>query len=186
MSPNGDTVTEDEQLRAESLEIEHLLGDIQSLVTPPAWERIERVISRIVRLYAAGLARSLDYARSTGATDEFDDRLAGDDLLASLLVLHGLHPLSAEERVGRAINTVRSELGLTPDDLVLVAFEDGRVSLRASSDLGGGAMASRVAESAIRRVIESVAPEVSTIDIQGITPERDPSLVQLRTKREAR
>lgn len=179
-------MTDDDQLRSESLEIEHLLGEIQTLVPPPAWQRIERVIARVVRLYGAGLARSLEHARSAGAAPAFDELVASDDLLASLLLLHGLHPLSVEERVRRALTTVRDELGIGPDDLVLVSIEEGFVELHAAADLGGGAMAARVAEAAIRRVIETVAPEITGVDIRGVAPSRDPSLVQLRARREAR
>lgn len=179
-------MSDDEQLRAESLEIEHLLGEIQQLVTPPAWQRIERVLARVIRLYGAGLARSLEHARNAGVAPSFDELVASDDLLASLLVLHGLHPLAVEERVARAVVTVRAELGLAIDDLVLVSVQDGRVELQGSADMGGGAMASRVAEAAIRRVIESVAPEVTAVEIRGTGPARDPSLVQLRAHREAR
>jgi hypothetical protein len=176
---------DDDRLRAESAEIEHLLSEIQSLVTEPAWQRIERAIGRIVRLYGAGLAHALDHARRAGVEPVFDDLLAADDLLGSLLVLHGLHPLSLEERVRRALNVVRTELGIAEAELELVAIDGVRVELRAASALGGGAMASRVAEGAIRRVIESVAPEVTTVEIAGMSPPRDPSLVQLRTRREA-
>lgn len=179
-------MTDDDQLRAESLEIEQLLGEIQQLVTPPAWQRIERVLARVVRLHGAGLARALEHARGAGVAPRFDELVASDDLLASLLLLHGLHPLAVEERVGRAVVNVRAELGIAADDLVLVTVQDGRVELQASAELGGGAMASRVAEAAIRRVIESVAPEITTVEIHGASPTRDPSLVQLRMNREAR
>jgi hypothetical protein len=177
---------DDDRLRAESVEIEYMLEEIKDLVAEPAWQRIERVIARVVRLYGAGLAHTIEHARSAGVTSAtFDESMAADDLLASLLALHGLHPLSVDVRVQRALATARAELGLAADDLVLVAVHDRRVELRAIADLGGGAMASRVAEAAIRRVIESVAPEVTTIDIHGMAPVRDPSLVQLRVRREA-
>lgn len=177
---------DEERLRAESIEIEYLLGEIKELVAGPAWQRIERVIARVVRLYGAGLAHTIEHARSAGVTASvFDERMAADDLLASLLALHGLHPLPVELRVRRALATARAELGLATDDLELVAVQDHRVELRAAADLGGGAMAARVAEAAIRRMIESVAPEITAIDISGMEPARDPSLVQLRVRREA-
>jgi hypothetical protein len=176
---------EDDRLRAASLEIERLLDDIRALVTPPAWQRVERVLARVVDLYGAGLARALGHARSSGADgSRFDNLLAGDDLLASLLVLHGLHPIPVEQRVQNALGAVRSELGLGDADLELVAIHHGSIELRAADALGGGAMASRVAEGAIRRVIESVAPEITEIAIRTPGVMRDPTLVQLRARRE--
>jgi hypothetical protein len=179
-------VIDDEQLRSESTEIENLLAQIKSLVPGPAWQRVESVIGRIVRLYGAGLAHSLEHALAAGAAKtELAERIAGDDLLGSLLLLHGLHPLPIEERVRRAVVNARAELGLAADELELAGVHEGRVELRATPALGGGAMASRVAEAAIRRLVESVAPEATAIEIVGIPPPPDPGLVQLRVRREA-
>ncbi|MBX3162692.1 MAG: hypothetical protein KF773_42415 [Deltaproteobacteria bacterium] len=181
-------ITEDERLTAEAAEIEHLLDEIRALVTAPAWQRIERALGRVVRLYGAGLGRALEHARAAGAEPAvFDELVAGDDLLGSLLVLHGLHPRTLDERVRGALATAREELGVPEDELELVAISGGRVELRAAHALGGGAMSARVAEGAIRKVIEAVAPEITAVEILGPAPrgqERDPSLVQLRARRE--
>jgi hypothetical protein len=175
---------EEERLRAASMEIDRLLDDIRALVTGPAWQRIERVLAHVVQLHGAGLARALQHARSAGADARFDGLVASDELLASLLVLHGLHPLPVEQRVQNALHTVRRELGIDDADLELVAIQHGSLELRAADGLGGGAMASRVAEGAIRRVIESVAPEITEVAIRTPGVLRDPTLVQLRTRRE--
>jgi hypothetical protein len=174
-------MSDDEQLRAGAAEIEQLLEDLRTLVPAPALQRVERLIGCVVRLYGGGLGRMLAHARASGASASFDELLAGDDLLASLLVLHGLHPQPVEQRVLAALATARAELGITEAELEFVAIRDGRVTLRASESLGGGAMASRVAEGAIRRVIESVAPEVAGVDILT-PPQPDRSLVQLRVR----
>ena len=168
---------DESRLRAESAEIENLLGEVQALVAGPAWQRVERLLGRVTQLYAAGLARALAHARAAGATGDFDERVAGDELLASLLVLHGLHPLAPAERVRRALAVVRAELDLADDELVLADVGEQTATIRAHGPLGGGAMATRVAEAAIRRALENAAPELTTIDIAGLP---DPSLIQLR------
>lgn len=174
---------DDDRLRSESLEIEHLLDEIRELVTRPAWDRVERVLGRIIGLYAAGLARALHHARNAGVTaDAFDGMLRDDDLLSSLLVLHGLHPLSTEQRVEHALTRARAELGIGETQLALVEIEAGVVRLRATGMLGGGAMASRVAEAAIRRAIEDAAPEIAAVELAGAEPPIDPGLVQIRRK----
>lgn len=169
----------DDHLRAGAAEIEQLLDEVRALVTAPAWQRVERIVGGVVRMYGAGLARVLDHARAADSAEAFDDLVARDDLVGSLLVLHGLHPRSVEDRVRGALATVRAELGIAESELELVGIRDGRVELRAPAALGGGAMAARVAEGAIRKVIESVAPEVAGVDIAG-PPQPDRSLVQLR------
>jgi hypothetical protein len=176
---------DDERLQTESLEIEQLLDEIQALVPAPAWQRVERVVGRVIRLYGAGLARALDHARAAGVEGaRLDERVAEDDLLASLLLLHGLHPLDVVERVRRAVELARTELGLAEADLEVTSVRDGQVEIRTAQTLGGGAMAARVAEGAIRRAIETAAPEVTHVEIHGPGPARDPGLVQLRVRRE--
>lgn len=181
-------MSDEARLRASGAEIERLLEHLGGLVTAPVLHRIERVLRCIIELYAAGLARSLHAARAAGASEpRLCDLVCDDELLASLLVLHGLHPLGTEERVRRALATVRAELEIAEEALELVGIEDGVVKLRAKASIGGGAMAQRVAEGAIRRVIEAAAPEVTSTRIDGLEPpaSRDPGLVQLRVGRRA-
>jgi hypothetical protein len=176
-------MTEDD-LQADAAKLEQVLAEIRELVPLPAWQRVEDALRRVVRLYGAGLSRAIDHARSTGADARaFDRAMIDDELLASLLVLHGLHPQPFEERVHRAVARVRGELGLADDALVLVAIDRSAVQLAASGGLQTGAMAPSLAESIVRRVIETAAPEVTSIAITGIAPPRDPSLVQLRVNR---
>jgi hypothetical protein len=179
-------VIDDARLRAESGQIERLLGELRELVTPPAWQRIEQVLARVVALYGAGLEHALEHARAAGAAPAaLDERLTGDELLASLLVLHGLHPLPAEERILRALAVVRAQLDLADHELVLAELTDaGVVHLEATVALGGGAMAARVAEGITRRAIEVAAPEVTAIELVT-PPTRDPGLVQIRSRRGA-
>ncbi|MDB4959792.1 MAG: hypothetical protein JWO36_7361 [Myxococcales bacterium] len=179
-------VIDEVALRAESGQIENLLGELRELVTPPAWQRIDQVLRRVTGLYGAGLSHALDHARDAGAdTQRLSELVIEDDLLASLLVLHGLHPLTVEQRIARALAAVETELGLVENELTIASLENGVLELHSTVALGGGAMSARVAEGVIRKMIEGAAPEVTSIRITGLPAPRDPSLVQLRTRREA-
>jgi hypothetical protein len=176
----------DEELERESAAIERLLAEVRDLVPMPVWQRVEDVLRRVVDLYGKGLARALDHARAAGAPGPvLAERVATDDLLGSLLLLHGLHPFSTEERVRRAVATLRAEFGIREDALALVAIESGTVRLSANGAIGGGAMAPGLAASVVRRVIEAAAPEVTSILIAGLPERADPGLVKLRTSRSA-
>lgn len=176
-------MSEEAELQAESARIERLLGELRDLVPLPAWQRIEDVLRSIVRLYGAGLGRALAHAREAGVGERFDGHLCDDELLASLLVLHGLHPLTIEQRVERALSALRGELGLADESLALVRVADGVCELAATEGIGGGAMSRGLAEATIRRVLETAAPELASIVITGLAPPRDPTLVQLRVSR---
>ncbi|HVV82456.1 MAG TPA: hypothetical protein VHE35_05225 [Kofleriaceae bacterium] len=172
------------QLAADSARIEQALDELRGLVPLPAFQRIEDLLRRVLGVYGAGLERALEHARAAGADDSFDARLAGDELLASLLVLHGLHPTPIGERVEEALAALRRELGAPDDALVVDRIDGGTIRLRAAP-LAAGAMSPRLAESIVRRVVESAAPEATAIVIEGLPALRDPELVQLRVHRAA-
>ena len=100
-------------LRATGERIEALL-DAASAGGRVARERAEELVRLVVDLYGAGLERLLEIVHESGRLDdELLDRLAADDLVASLLLVHGLHPYDVETRVARALDGVRPYLGRT-------------------------------------------------------------------------
>ena len=76
-----------DDLRGVGDRIERLLGELEAAVPPATFGRIEDVIALVTQLYGAGLERIAGFVGPEALR-----RLAGDDLVASLLVLHGLHP----------------------------------------------------------------------------------------------
>jgi hypothetical protein len=67
--------------------IEQLLEELQASVPAATFERMEDLLALVTQLYGAGLSH---IAKTVGPA--VLERLAADDLVASLLVLHELHP----------------------------------------------------------------------------------------------
>jgi len=157
-------VIDEAQLREQSAEIEGLLDEVHQLVPPPAWMRIEEVLRRVVTLYGAGLEHALAHARAAGATPASLDRLLCDDeLLASLLVLHGLHPLPTADRVRGLLEVARDTLGIDEDALAMIALTaDGTLELHAAVD--------EPTRDQLRRAIATIAPEIASVAISGEAP----------------
>ncbi|MFD4776143.1 NifU family protein, partial [Streptomyces sp. NPDC058427] len=97
-----------------------------------ARERSEELVRLVVDFYGAGLERLLDLVYEQGRLD--DDvlaALAGDELVASVLLVHGLHPYTVETRVEQALESVRPYLGSHGGDVELLdVTEEGAVRLR--------------------------------------------------------
>ena len=92
-----------------------------------ARERAEELVRLVVDLYGAGLERVLEIVHEAGRLDdELLDRLVADDLVASLLAVHGLHPDDVGTRVARALDGVRPYLGSHGGDVELVGDPDPR------------------------------------------------------------
>lgn len=146
--------------------IEQLL-EASAVAGPLARERAEELVRLVVELYGAGLERVLELAYDAGALD--DDllaSLAGDDLVSSLLLVHGLHPYGVEERVQRALDDVRPYLGSHGGDVELLGVTDeGVVNLQLLGSCDGCASSAVTLELAVEDAIHAAAPEIVRIEV---------------------
>ncbi len=159
--PTGD-------LRATGERIETLL-DASAAHGVVARERAEELVRLVTDLYGAGLERVLDIVHEQGRLDPVVlDALASDDLVASLLLVHGLHPYDVSTRVQRALDGVRPYLGSHGGDVKLLDVTDhGVVQLQLLGSCDGCASSSVTLELAVRDAIEAAAPEVTSIEVRA-------------------
>lgn len=147
--------------------IEALL-EASSASGPVVRERAEELLRQVVDLYGAGLERLMELAYERGAlTDELLEDLAGDDLVSSLLLVHGLHPYDVEDRVERALAGVRPYLGTHGGDVHLVEVTpEGVVRLRMMGSCDGCPSSSVTLQLAVEGAITDAAPEVVSIELE--------------------
>jgi Fe-S cluster biogenesis protein NfuA/nitrite reductase/ring-hydroxylating ferredoxin subunit len=133
-----------------------------------ARERAEELVRLVVDLYGVGLERLLEIVHESGRLDdELLERLAADELVASLLVVHGLHPFDVETRVGRALDSVRPYLGSHGGDVEFLGLtEDGVARLRMLGSCDGCPSSSVTLTLAVETAIQAAAPEVSGIEVE--------------------
>jgi len=150
------------------LRIEALL-EASSAGGPAARERAEELVRLVVELYGAGLERLLELVDEAGALEaDLLARLADDNLVSSLLLVSGLHPYGVEERVARALESVRPYLGSHGGDVELVGISpEGAVQLRMLGSCDGCPSSSITLELAVTDAIEAAAPEVTGIELMG-------------------
>ncbi len=121
--------------------IEELVRRIESFADPEARATAAELMQAVLELHGAGLERMMDLAFESGQTGEaLIRRYASDDLVASLLVLHGLHPDDLETRV-------RHLLAKLPGHPELIGAFDGVVRVRAAAD------AKQAVETALREAV---------------------------------
>ncbi|MDQ6873486.1 MAG: NifU family protein [Actinomycetota bacterium] len=157
-------------LRSLGERIEGLL-DASAAGGPAARERAEELVRLVVELYGSGLERVLEIVHDAGALDDrLLDRLTDDDLVASLLLVHGLHPYAVEERVARALEKVRPYLGSHGGDVELIdVTEEGVVQLRMLGSCDGCPSSSVTLKLAVEGAIEAAAPEIVRIEVDTPT-----------------
>jgi hypothetical protein len=137
------------------------------------------LVQLLMHLYGAGLARIVELLDEAAATSVLDS-LADDKLVASLLLLHGLHPVDAETRLRRALQRV--ECRLESQRIVLSGINGGVARIRIEHNGGGSPPASLAA--AIEQTVVDFAPDLSGVEIEGIA-QPSPALVQIEPARSA-
>ena len=167
-------------LRAVGSRIEELLGRIRSAGDPATAETAEEIVRLVVELYGAGLERAVELAGPDAL-----ERFVGDELVASLLVLHGLHPKDTRTRVVEALDQVRPYLGSHAGgvELLGVDAEAGVVRLRLEGSCDGCPSSTQTVKLAIERAIEQAAPEVTAVEVENLTVEKEPQLLQIQPLR---
>ena len=159
--------------RAAGDRIDTLL-DASSAGGAVARERAEELVRLVADLYGAALERVLEIMHDRGHLDDATlDAVAGDDLVASLLLVHGLHPYGVSERVERALDAVRPYLGSHGGDVELLEVtDDGIVRLQLLGSCDGCASSSATLKLAVEGAIEAAAPEMTGIEVASPTSER--------------
>ncbi|MBG0565110.1 NifU family protein [Actinoplanes aureus] len=117
----------------------------------------EELVRLLTGLYGAGLRRLLELLHAHGAlTDPVLTALAADDLVASLLLVHDLHPDSVQTRIERALAEAGGEVRL------IEVTADGVARLRAT----GGGCGAAARDERIRAAVEVAAPDLTGIEIE--------------------
>ena len=156
-----------DRLRATGERIDALL-DASGSGGVVARERAEELVRLVADLYGAGIERILDVVYDAGHLDEgVLESLAADDLVASLLLVHGLHPYDVGMRVEQALESVRPYLGTHGGDVELLdVSHEGVVRLRLLGSCDGCPSSSVTLKLAVEGAIEAAAPEITSIEVE--------------------
>jgi Fe-S cluster biogenesis protein NfuA/nitrite reductase/ring-hydroxylating ferredoxin subunit len=138
--------------------VEGLLEELEVLADPATRDVALETVQAVLALYGAGLERIVERVGELQTT-----ALAGDELVEHLLLLHGLHPLSVEERVREALDGVRPYLGSHGGDVELVGVADGVARVRMQGSCEGCPASSMTLKLAIEDAVLKAAPDVDRV-----------------------
>jgi len=165
-------VTEERQLRERMHRIDALLQEVEGFKDPKVQAKTREIVQGLMDLHGTVLERMLDHvAASQQAGTELIDSLAQDDLIASLLLLYGLHPLDLQTRVREALDKVRPYLHSHGGNVELLSVEDGVVRLRLQGSCHGCPSSAATLKSTIEEAITEKAPDAAAIEVEGETAE---------------
>ncbi|HEY8295374.1 MAG TPA: NifU family protein [Micrococcaceae bacterium] len=172
------------QLRAAGERIGTLLDALGS-GGAVARERAEELVRQVTDLYGAGLERILTILTSRGP-DLYGtlEELLADDLVSSLLLVHGIHPRDVATRIAGALDSVRPYLGSHGGDVELLGIsEEGVVRLRLLGSCQGCPSSSVTLKFAVEDAIQAAAPEVTSILVEEEKAASAPALIPVASLR---
>jgi Fe-S cluster biogenesis protein NfuA len=146
--------------------IEELIQETERAADPAARARTQEIVRAILDMHGSGLERILECLAARG--DEglaLIDELGRDDLVGSLFLLYGLHPLRLEERVGAALEKVRPYLRSHGGNVELVSLDGGVVRLRMQGSCHSCPSSAVTLRTAIESAIYEKAPDVTGIEV---------------------
>jgi Fe-S cluster biogenesis protein NfuA len=148
--------------------IETLIQEIDHFADPAARAHTRELVQTLLDYHGAGLAKMLDVMAGAGAAGgALIEELARDDLVGSLLLLYGLHPLGLEARVRQALDKVRPYLRSHGGNVELAGIEGGVVRLRMQGSCDGCPSSAQTLKHAIEEAIYETAPDVTAIEAEG-------------------
>jgi Fe-S cluster biogenesis protein NfuA/nitrite reductase/ring-hydroxylating ferredoxin subunit len=150
--------------------VQELTAQVETFADPQARACAEELAAAVVQLYGEGLERIF-----AALDDEMRTELAQDGVVASLMLIHGLYPVSLETRVQAALDSVRPYMDSHGGNVELLGIEDGIARLRLEGSCSGCAASQSTMELAIERALEETAPDLLGLDVEGVIAPPRPS-----------
>ncbi|HKQ69972.1 MAG TPA: hypothetical protein VJT73_11565 [Polyangiaceae bacterium] len=143
--------------------IETLLGDLERTCDERSVDTARAIVTTLLDVHADGFSRMLGRIAEAGPVGQaLLGAFGRDDLLGSLLLLHGLHPEPLEARLRRGLDAARADLAAHGAGVELVGIQKGVVTVRLK---GAPHDQPPFLRRAIEDAIVAVAPDVDRLEI---------------------
>ena len=164
--------TEDAGFRQRIERIEALTQALEDSPDDAARADSQELVHAILELHGAGFGRLLELMGKAGEPGRvLLETAARDELVGSLLLLYGLHPDDLPVRLERALESARPLLRSHGGEVTLLSVSEGIVRLKMEGSCHGCPSSAATLKNTIEEAILAAAPEVSSIVVDGLTPE---------------
>jgi Fe-S cluster biogenesis protein NfuA len=162
----------DVQQRVEA--VDSLIREIESVSDPAFRSLSSQLMQSVMELHGSGLERLLEIVHASGNTGQkLIDELGRDDLVRSLLLLYGLHPLDLQTRILEALEKTRPYLRSHGGNVELVRVSDsGAVTLRLEGSCHSCPSSAVTLQSTVEQAIYEAAPDATAIIVEGAIQEQ--------------
>jgi Fe-S cluster biogenesis protein NfuA len=176
----ANTAPPDPEARRRIEHLETLIKNLERLPDAAARDQARELAQTLLDFHGTALGRLLARVAEMGEQGRaLIASLADDDVVSSLLLLYGLHPLDMATRVEQALERVRPLLRSHHGDVELEAVIDGVVRLRMQGSCNGCPSSALTLKNAIEEAIYAAAPDVEAIQVEGVVDAQPSHLLQI-------
>jgi Fe-S cluster biogenesis protein NfuA len=152
--------------------IEELIHAVDGIADEAPRTQARQLVEALLELQGAGLERLMEIIYENGPSGQaMIDELGRDELVSSLLLVHGLHPLDLESRVRNALEKVAPRLAEHGGSVDLLdVTREGAVKLRLAGNCHGCPSSILTLKFSIEEALYAAAPDVTSLEVEGATP----------------
>ena len=143
--------------------IEELVSRIESTGDPAIRAVAQELLQAVIELHGVALERILDAVSELPSGEVALKQIASDDLVSNVLSLHGIHPVSIDERVAAAIERSRPYLKSHGGNVELASVEDGTVHVQLQGTCGSCSSSTDTMKNHVEDAIYQAAPEIVNV-----------------------
>jgi Fe-S cluster biogenesis protein NfuA len=166
----NETMAQDIAFQKRIQRIGEVVEQLESVADPNSRAMAKELLESLMALHGAALERILELASEVGEAGQTIIAKCGrDELVSSVLLLYGLHPLDLHSRVTRALERLRPylESHAANAELASVGATGGvRVRLHLKSNGCGSSTVKPTVEAAL----QDAAPDAATITVEETGP----------------
>lgn len=152
--------------------VQELQTRLDSAGDPATRELAEELVSAVVQMYGAGLEQIVAGLFSAGEEGErIAVSLTDEPLVATLLLIHDLHPIRLEDRVQAALDSVRPYMESHGGNVELLSLEAGVARIHLQGSCSDCSASSVTLELAIKQALEEAAPDLEGLEVEGVAPQ---------------
>ena len=155
---------------------EELLARVQDLQAqvaeagdPRTQALADELVASVIDLYGSGLERVVARLHADGEDGlRIARELAQDPIVATLLLIHDLHPVPLRERVQQALEEVRPYMESHGGNVELLSLEEGVARIRLQGSCSSCQASTVTLELAIKRALDEAAPDLERLEVEGV------------------
>lgn len=156
------------EFQAHTEAIEQLVQRVSALPDEDARTTALELLQSLMDLHGAVVSRIVEVLANSGEAGRTAlAKLGTDPLICGLLVLYGVHPVTLQDRVTRAIEKVTPQLHKQGGSVELIGIADAAVTVKIQSSGHGCGSSPDALKRIVEQAILEAAPEVVEIIAEG-------------------